>query len=103
MKKSEFTINRAKYLRKNMPDAEKKFWRAVNYEKLGVKFSRQRPIGPYFVDFICFDRKLIVELDGVQHGTNSAIKYDNNRTDFIKSQGYRIIRIPNDYFKDKYL
>jgi len=95
MKKKSTSILRAKELRKNMPDAEKKFWHAINYGKLGVKFRRQQPIGPYYADFICFELKLIIELDGNQHIT--AEEYDNRRTDFITAQGYKIMRIPNDY------
>lgn len=90
-------IIRAKELRKNAPRAEVNLWYAINNNQLGVKFRRQRPIGPYFVDFVCLEKKLVIELDGDQHGTDAAIKYDNQRTDFIKYQGYKIIRIPNDY------
>lgn len=97
MKYIPSTIARARELRKNMPDAEKKFWRAINYGKLGVKFRRQQPMGPYFVDFICHEIKLVIELDGDQHGTEKALEYDGRRTNFIKSQGYEIIRIPNGY------
>ncbi|GHT03118.1 hypothetical protein AGMMS49525_07700 [Bacteroidia bacterium] len=101
MKYTESTISRAKELRKNMPDAERKLWFAINYDKLGVKFRRQQPIisgrKTYYVDFVCHELKLVIELDGSQHETIAAIKYDNQRTDNITSQGYRIIRIPNEY------
>ncbi|MCL2338827.1 MAG: DUF559 domain-containing protein [Proteobacteria bacterium] len=97
MQEKPFQIIRAKELRKNMPNAEKKLWYAINDEKLGVKFRRQQPIGPYYVDFICFEQKLIIELDGDQHADNAAAQYDNRRTDFIESQGYKLIRIPNGY------
>lgn len=90
-------IIRAKELRNNMPDAEKLLWWALNYNKLGVKFRRQRPIGPYYVDFICLEHKLILELDGEQHSDDKAVMYDNRRTDYLKSLGYKLIRIPNDY------
>ena len=97
MKEKPPSVIRAKELRKNMPDAERKFWRAVNYDKLGVKFRRQQKIGPYYVDFICFESKLAIELDGDQHAMAKDAEYDNRRTDFIRSQGYKIIRIPNIY------
>ena len=90
-------IIRAKELRQNMPSAEQKLWRAINRDKLGVKFRRQQRIGPYYVDFICLELKLIIELDGDQHAGDKAAKYDNIRTDLIESQGYKIIRIPNAY------
>ena len=88
-------INRAKTLRKNMSDAELKFWYRINRNQMGVKFRRQQPIGPYIVDFVCHSLKLVIELDGEQHMFN--IEYDNKRTQYIESQGYVIIRIPNAY------
>ena len=97
MKEKSQQVFRAKELRRNAPDAEKKFWYAINYDKLGVKFRRQQRLGPYYVDFICFELKLIIELDGDQHAEDEAVAYDNLRTDFIESQGYKIIRIPNGY------
>ncbi|MBE6461314.1 MAG: endonuclease domain-containing protein [Alphaproteobacteria bacterium] len=88
-------INRAKSLRKNMSDTELKFWYRINRNQMGVKFRRQQPIGPYVVDFVCHSLKLVIELDGDQHLFN--IEYDNKRTQYIESQGYMIIRIPNAY------
>ena len=87
------SIIRAKNLRKNMPDAERRFWYRINNNKLGVKFRRQQPIGPYCVDFVCHELKLVIELDGDQHATT--IKQDNERTKFIESEGYKVIRIAN--------
>ena len=90
-------IIRAKELRKNSSSAEIKLWWMINRDQLGVKFRRQRPIGPYYVDFVCLEQKLIIELDGDQHADAKALNYDNRRTDFLKREGYRIIRIPNGY------
>ena len=95
MKKPENKIARARTLRRNATDAEQMLWRAINYDKLGVKFRRQQPIGNYYVDFICFERKIILELDGDQHASD--IDYDNRRTDYLEFQGYRVIRLPNSY------
>ena len=86
-------IIRAKNLRKNMSDTERKFWYQINNNKLGVKFRRQQPFGSYCVDFVCHELKLVIELDGDQHAEN--IEYDNKRTKFIESQGYKVIRIAN--------
>ena len=86
-------IIRAKNLRKNMSDTERKFWYQINNNKLGVKFRRQQPFGPYCVDFVCNELKLVIELDGDQHA--ETIEYDNKRTEFIESQGYKVIRIAN--------
>ncbi|MDR1338063.1 MAG: DUF559 domain-containing protein [Rickettsiales bacterium] len=88
-------IIRARELRKNASDAEIKFWYAINDNQLGVKFRRQRPIGPYYADFVCLEQKLIIELDGDQHARN--INYDNARTDYMTELGYRLIRIQNGY------
>ena len=90
-------IIRAKQLRKIMPEVERILWSQIQNDKLGFTFRRQQPIGPYYVDFICFDKKLVIELDGGQHA--DAIDYDNKRTDFIKGQGWTLIRIPNGEVK----
>ena len=95
MTKHSTQIIRAKQLRKNMSDAESKFWYRINRNQLGVKFRRQQPIGPYIVDFVCHSLRLVIELDGDQHSQN--IAYDNTRTEYIESQGYKLIRIPNTY------
>ena len=95
MTKHSQKIVRAKELRRNMPKAEVILWQQLRMDKMGVKFRRQRPVGPYFVDFICLEKKLIIELDGLQH-TND-IEYDNRRTDFLEKHGYQIIRIPNEF------
>ena len=92
---------RAKQLRKNMSDAERNFWYRINNNKLGVKFRRQYPIGPYFADFACLEKRLIIELDGEQHARN--IEYDNKRTEYIESIGYTVIRIANSYLSNKYI
>jgi len=60
-----------------------------------VHFRRQVPIGPYFADFACHNPKLIIELDGHSHGTEAAQGHDRQRTVFLESAGYRVIRIWN--------
>jgi very-short-patch-repair endonuclease len=96
-------ILRAKELRKNASVTEKIFWGFVRNNKLGgFQFRRQYPIGKYFVDFVCLEKRLVVELDGDQHFNEAGIVYDNKRTDFIKSQGFDVVRIPNiDLLKEK--
>ena len=86
---------RARQLRRDMSDSERRFWYRINNNQLGVKFRRQYPIGPYFADFVCIEKRLVIELDGNQHATD--IEYDNKRTDFIESQGYAVIRIANSH------
>ncbi|MCL1902375.1 MAG: DUF559 domain-containing protein [Alphaproteobacteria bacterium] len=94
-------IVRAKELRRNMPEAERILWSRIQKNKLGFQFRRQHPIGKYYADFVCIEKRLVIELDGHQHGNDDAMKYDNERTDFIKSQGWQVIRIPNGHIKNK--
>ena len=61
---------------------------------MGIKFRRQRPIGPYIVDFLCVERKLVIELDGGQHQERT--EYDGRRTRWLRSQGYSVLRFWND-------
>ncbi len=88
------TIDRARKLRRDSTDAEKRLLRALR-EKLGDhKWRRQMPVGPYFVDIACFAARLVIELDGGQHA--GADEYDAARTRFIEAQGYRVMRFGNN-------
>jgi very-short-patch-repair endonuclease len=61
-------VANAKELRKNSTDAERTLWRRLCAHQLaGYKFRRQQPLGQYIVDFVCFEKRVIVELDGGQH------------------------------------
>ena len=81
----------ARGLRRRPTDAERRLWARLRDRRLlGVKFTRQMPIGPYVVDFCCRERKLIVELDGGQHSTRA--DYDSGRTAFLHALGYRALR-----------
>jgi very-short-patch-repair endonuclease len=86
----------AKQLRANSTDAERKLWSILrNHQVAGLRFRRQQPIGPYIVDFYCSGAKLIVELDGDQHGADGNVQYDSLRSDWLASHGYRVLRFPN--------
>jgi very-short-patch-repair endonuclease len=61
----------------------------------GCKFRRQVPIGNYIVDFVCLDRRVIVELDGGQHNEASHKKYDARRDAWLRSQGFEVLRFWN--------
>ena len=77
--------NRAQKLRNNATDAERRLWKHLSRRQLeACKFSRQMPVGPYICDFLCHERKLIVEVDGGQHAEN---KRDVRRTAFLEAQG----------------
>ena len=90
-------LNLAKSMRSNMTKEELKFWcivRAKNF--YGYKFKRQVLIGNYIVDFLCPEKRLIVEIDGGQHNEDNNIQSDNVRTLYLEKQGYKIIRFWND-------
>jgi very-short-patch-repair endonuclease len=82
-------------LQRRVPtSAEDALWQELRGRKLhGLKFKRQEPIGPYTVDFLCFERKLIVEVDGAQH--LEARAYDAARTKEIERMGFSVIRFTN--------
>ena len=93
------TMHRAKKLRQNMTPAEKKLWAYLKRSQLGVRFRRQHAIGKFIVDFCCIKKKIIVELDGSQHLDMQ--EYDQDRTAYLESRGYRVIRFwNNDVMKD---
>jgi very-short-patch-repair endonuclease len=84
------TTERARSLRKGDNLAEGRLWTELKDRKLGGhKFVRQFPIGPYFADFVCRERRLVVELDGSQHADS---EYDRKRDEFMRSAGYSVIR-----------
>jgi very-short-patch-repair endonuclease len=84
----------ARELRKNQTEAELRLWQAVRYRQInGVKFRRQFAIDPYVVDFCSLSEKLIIELDGGHHPEQK--EYDAQRTEFLGSKGYRVLRFWN--------
>jgi very-short-patch-repair endonuclease len=86
--------DQAKQLRTRMTDAELRLWyRLRAYRFNGIKFKRQAPIGPYVVDFICFDHKVIVEVDGGQHADSAP---DRRRDAWLRSEGYRVMHFWNN-------
>ena len=83
-------VRRARSLRRDMTEAEIKLWYTLRGRRFcGYKFVRQAPIGPYFADFCCRARRLIVEADGVQHADN---RRDGRRDAFLRTRGYRVLR-----------
>ena len=89
------TYGHARDLRKNQPPAKHTLWQAIRCKQInGVKFRRQHAIGPYIADFYAPSRKLIIELDGSQHMEQK--EYDAQRTEFLESKGYRVLRFWNN-------
>jgi very-short-patch-repair endonuclease len=89
----EFKTNRARNLRKAATDAEVTLWYQLRSRRLnGFKFVRQEPLGPYTVDFICRERRLIVEADGGQHAESAR---DKVRDKWLADHNYRVLRFWN--------
>ena len=88
------TLGHARTLRRNQTPAETTLWsRLRNYRIPGLKFRRQHPVGPYIADFCCSSHRLIIELDGDTHVNRE--RYDEARSEFLRKQGYRVIRFCN--------
>src|SRR6186997_995644 len=86
---------RAHSLRQNMTEAERRVWQILRSQQMhGRKFRRQVPIGRYIVDFVCHEARLIVEIDGGEHDHSSVA--EAGRTDFLQSEGYRVLRFWNN-------
>ena len=89
--------SKARELRQNSTPQEIMLWTLLrNRQYKNYKFRRQYPIGNYIVDFICREKRLIIELDGGQHNEPNNIEYDKERTEFLKSKGYKVIRFWNN-------
>lgn len=85
-------------LRKTMTDAERRLWTALRNElpKIeGTHFRRQMAIGPYVADFVCLDRRLIIEVDGKVHDGREQRLYDANRDAYLRAQSFRVIHVTN--------
>ncbi|HEX7320010.1 MAG TPA: DUF559 domain-containing protein [bacterium] len=76
-----------------MTDAERKLWYKICGKQLGVKFRRQQPVGRYIEDFVCFEKRIIIEVDGGQHDQCGP---DTRRDEWFINQGYQVIRFWNN-------
>jgi very-short-patch-repair endonuclease len=85
--------HRARRMRREPTDAERKLWQLLRDRRLGgFKFRRQAPIDHYVVDFFCEEASLAVELDGEQHGEPEAVVYDGRRTARLEELRIRVLR-----------
>jgi very-short-patch-repair endonuclease len=85
---------RARTLRANSTDAERALWRMLRARFVeGHKFRRQYRVRPYIVDFICLERRLIVEVDGAHHAERAG--YDAQRDRMLHAEGFRVLRFSN--------
>ena len=84
-------------MRHEMTEAERALWNELRAHLLmGLSFRRQMPIAGYIVDFTCADHKLIIEVDGSQHGHDSDQLYDKIRTARLGADGWTVLRFWND-------
>ena len=87
---------RARRLRASQTSAEARLWHALRGRRLAHwKFRRQHPIDKYVVDFVTMEGKLIVEVDGVTHGTDQELKRDAERTRSLEKLGFLVVRVTN--------
>ena len=96
----ETSFIRARRLRRDMPPAERAVWAVLRARGLGGwKFRRQVPIGPYIVDFLCVEKRLVLEIDGRSH--DARLEYDKKREIYLRSEGFRVVRLCNDNVYEK--
>jgi very-short-patch-repair endonuclease len=87
-------VPRARVLRADATPAERALWDMVRGGKMGVRFRRQQPVGPYIVDFYCAEAGLVVELDGRGHADQ--VDYDQRRDAWLAGKGLTVLRFRNE-------
>jgi len=86
----------ARELRKSSAKPEAILWKRLRGRRFSnFKFKRQQTLGAYIVDFVCFERRLIIELDGYQHGFDENLQRDRQRDDWLRSQCFTVLRFSN--------
>ena len=86
----------AKKNRGEMTESERVLWEALRKLNCGYHFRRQHPIGDYIADFICIKKMLVIEVDGGYHNEPRQQQDDLNRTEFLESKGFTVIRFKNE-------
>ena len=94
-------VRNAQALRKNMTPEEKHLWYDF-LKRLPMKAHRQYNIGNYIVDFYIPQKQLVIEVDGIQHLTEEHQEKDQTRDEFLKGQGLRVLRIPNESIRKSF-
>jgi very-short-patch-repair endonuclease len=88
-------IRIARTLRKRATDAENLLWTHLRSKQFeGHKFRRQQPIGSYIVDFVCFERRIVIEVDGGGHAIEKV--KDNDRDKWLRNEGFKVLRFWNN-------
>jgi very-short-patch-repair endonuclease len=101
---SPAAIARARKLRRNMTDGERKLWSELKeFRSLyGLHARKQAPIGPYVADFVFHEKGLVIEIDGDHHFLPDQMRRDIRRDEWFASQGYRVLRITTDELSDAF-
>ena len=87
----------ARHLRRNESDAERKLWSKLRSRQFqNLKFRRQQPLSKYIVDFVSFEKKIIIEVDGSQHMEPRNNEKDIERTKYFEYEGYIVLRFWNN-------
>jgi very-short-patch-repair endonuclease len=94
---SPVLLRLARDLRKNAAQAESILWRSLRDRRCeGAKFRRQVALGNFIADVACFEKRLIVEVDGPSHGADERQAKDRDRDAWLREQGFRVLRLPNE-------
>lgn len=95
--KPKLALSRVRALRRDQTPQEVILWSRLKNRRLCEhKFRRQYLIGKYIADFVCLEKKLIIELDGWQHKIEEVRKYDKERTEHLKKEGFDVLRFWNN-------
>lgn len=90
-------VSIARRLRRRQTDVERNLWARLKSKQIeGVKFRRQQPLGPYVVDFVCLEKKIVVEIDGGHHNEDDVSLKDSDRAAWLVGEGYRVLRFWNN-------
>ncbi len=93
--KKDQILDNAKTLRSNQTEVEERLWYHLRAHRfMGLKFKRQKPMNRHIVDFVCVERRLIIELDGGQHTEQT--EYDQRRDAWLRDQSYTVLRFWNN-------
>ena len=87
------TVPRARQLRRDAPEPERRLLRALRESHPQLKWRHQAPLGPYYTDILCIAARLVIEVDGETHAITT--EYDATRTRYITRQGYQVLRFTN--------
>ena len=87
-------LKNARKLRAEMTEAERCLWQALRHRQVGARFRRQAPVGPYIADFICFNPRMVIEVDGGQHAEEPTT--DEDRDAWFAKGGFVVLRFWNN-------